>query len=78
MLWNWNWLYHIGRGKVNQDKAVSTVLLVWVVTSLSSCAEPQGTPLLDAAPRENIRLEYNNRMLLVTHPLLGEEPLMCN
>ena len=60
---------------MNQNKVVSAVLLVWAVTSFSSCAEPQGTPLLDAAPRENIRLEYNNRMLSVTHPLLGAEPL---
>jgi hypothetical protein len=33
------------------------------------------TPLLDAAPDENVKLDYSGRMLLVTHPLLGGKPL---
>jgi len=51
------------------------VLLIGMVAFLSSCAGPQVTPLLDAAPDQNIKLDYNGRMLSVTHPLLGNKPL---
>jgi len=60
---------------MNQPKAASMVLLIGMVAFLSSCAGPQVTPLLDAAPDQNIKLDYNGRMLSVTHPLLGNKPL---
>lgn len=60
---------------MNQGKVVSLVLLVWMVAFLSSCAGPQVTPLLDAAPDQNIKLDYSGRMLIVTHPMLGDRPL---
>jgi len=60
---------------MNQGKAVSMVLLAWMAVFLGSCTRPQVTPLLSAAPDENVKLDYSGRMLSVTHPLLGEEPL---
>jgi len=60
---------------MNQGKAVSMVLLAWMAVFLGSCTGPQVTPLLDAAPDENVRLDYSGRMLSVTHPLLDDKPL---
>jgi len=34
--------------------------------------------MLDARPRENVRLDFSNGMLYVTHPLLGEHPVEIN
>ena len=56
-------------------KIVSVVVLAGMVVFLSSCAEPKARPLLDADPDQNIKLDYNSRMLSVTHPLLGDKPL---
>lgn len=63
---------------MNQLKAVSMVLLTGIAAFLSSCAGPQVTPLLDAAPDPNIKLDYEGHMLSVTHPLLGGKPLKIN
>jgi len=60
---------------MNQDKAVSAVLLAGMVVFLNSCTGPKVIPLLDADPDQNIKLDYNERMLMVTHPLLGDKPL---
>ncbi len=49
--------------------------MVGAVAFLSSCAEPKLKPLLSGAPHQNVKLDYSGRMLLVTHPLLGGEPL---
>ena len=62
---------------MNQGKVVLAVLLPGMVAFWSSCMQHQVTPLLSAAAHEDIRLDYSNndRMLLVTHPLLGDKPL---
>ncbi|MFZ2148008.1 MAG: hypothetical protein WAV28_12370 [Sedimentisphaerales bacterium] len=60
---------------MNEGKVVTVVLLVGTVVFLSSCAAPQTIPLLDAAPDQNVKLDYSGRMLMVTHPLLGDKPL---
>ena len=58
-----------------QVKIVLVVVLAGMVVFLSSCAEPKIKPLLDAAPDQNIKLDYSGRMLVITHPLLGDKPL---
>jgi len=60
---------------VNQGKALPIVLLAAIVALLNSCAEQQVTPLLNAAADPNVKLNYNGRMLTVTHPLLGDKGL---
>ena len=60
---------------MNQGKAILAVFLAGMVVFLSSCAGPWAVPLLDAAPNKNVKLDYSGRMLIVTHPLLGDKPL---
>ena len=56
----------------------SKILLLAVAVFLSSCAGSGNRPLLSAAPHPGITLDYNKQMLSVTHPLLGDKPVMIN
>lgn len=60
---------------MNRTKSKWTLLLAGTIFLLSSCAEQPMTPLLDAAPHTGVTLDYSGRMLIVTHPLLGDKPL---
>lgn len=62
---------------MDRNKAL-VILPAAIIVFVSSCARHQAKPLLNAAPNENVRLDYNNRKLLVTHPLLGEKPLIID
>jgi hypothetical protein len=60
---------------MKQTKTALAALLAGTVFLLSSCAGPQAKPLLNAAPDQEVSLDYSGRMLSIIHPLLGEEPL---
>ena len=62
---------------MNRNKALA-VLLAMIMASAASCASGQPEPLLNAPPNENVKLDYKNRKLLVTHPLLGGKPLIID
>lgn len=62
---------------MSRGKMVSVLLSAGMVVFLNSCAGPKVTPLLDAAPHQRVKLDYDDgrQMLSITHPLLGDKPL---
>jgi hypothetical protein len=63
---------------MKQDKILLLLVTASVAVFLGSCAASGEKPLLSAPPRPGITLDYDQQMLSVTHPLLGDKPLMIH